>query len=111
MAELVGRQTVKPSATLTRDRFPGGEGVCVCVCVCVCARARYRSRGRIFHILMLEPLLISTLSVSFCQIAYKKIHLDVHYVCCIMLVQRFQQQGRSFTNFHYYYSKGFFSQK
>ena len=36
VAELVGRQTVKPSATLTRDRFPGGEGVCVCVCVCVC---------------------------------------------------------------------------
>ena len=28
-------------------------------------------------------------------------HLDVHYVC--MLVQRFEPQGRRFTNFHYYY--------
>ena len=28
-------------------------------------------------------------------------HLDVHYVC--MLVQRFERQGRRFTNFHYYY--------
>ena len=28
-------------------------------------------------------------------------HLDVHYVC--MLVQRFELQGRRFTNFHYYY--------
>ena len=33
--------------------------VCVCVCVCVCARARA------FYIVMLEPLLISTLCVSF----------------------------------------------
>ena len=28
-------------------------------------------------------------------------HLDVHYVC--VLVQRFEPQGRCFTNFHYYY--------
>ena len=28
-------------------------------------------------------------------------HLDVYYVC--MLVQRFESQGRRFTNFHYYY--------
>ena len=28
-------------------------------------------------------------------------HLDVRYVC--MLVQRFEPQGRRFTNFHYYY--------
>jgi len=28
-------------------------------------------------------------------------HLDVHYVC--MLVQRFEPQGRRFTNFSYYY--------
>ena len=28
-------------------------------------------------------------------------HLDVHYVC--MFVQRFEPQGRRFTNFHYYY--------
>ena len=30
-------------------------------------------------------------------------HLDVHYVCYTMLVQRFEPQGRRFTNFHYYY--------
>ena len=30
-------------------------------------------------------------------------HLDVHYVC--MLIQRFEPQGRRFTNFHYYYYK------
>ena len=30
-------------------------------------------------------------------------HLDVHYVCYPMLVQRFEPQGRRFTNFHYYY--------
>ena len=29
------------------------------------------------------------------------LHLDVHYAC--MLVQRFEPQGRCFTNFHYYY--------
>ena len=34
---------------------------------------------------------------------YNIFHLDVHYVC--MLVQRFQPQGRRFTNFHYYYYK------
>ena len=32
---------------------------------------------------------------------YNIFHLDVHYVC--MLVQRFEPQGRRFTNFHYYY--------
>ena len=32
---------------------------------------------------------------------YNIFHLDVHYVC--MLVQRFESQGRRFTNFHYYY--------
>ena len=30
-------------------------------------------------------------------------HLDVHYVC--LLVQRFEPQGRRFTNCHYYYFK------
>ena len=33
----------------------------------------------------------------------KIFHLDIHYVC--MLVQRFEPQGRRFTNFHYYYYK------
>ena len=28
-------------------------------------------------------------------------HLDVHHVCYIMLVQRFEPQGRRFTNFYY----------
>ena len=32
---------------------------------------------------------------------YNIFHLDVHYVC--MLVQRFEPQGRRFTNFYYYY--------
>ena len=30
-------------------------------------------------------------------------HLDVHYVCYTMLVQRFEPQGRRFTDFHYCY--------
>ena len=30
-------------------------------------------------------------------------HLDVHYVCYIMHVQRLEARGRRFTNFHYYY--------
>ena len=57
-----------------------------CVCVCVC----------IFCIIMLEHLSIYT-SSFFDNI----FHLDVHHVC--MLVQRFEPQGRRFTNFHYYY--------
>ena len=55
---------------------------CVCVCVCVC----------IFCIVMLEHL---SIYIFFDNI----FHLDVHYVC--MLVQRFEPQGRRFTNFHY----------
>ena len=30
------------------------------------------------------------------------IHLDVHYVCYTMLVQRFEPQDRRFTNYYYY---------
>ena len=48
---------------------------------------------------MLEALLMYTLCVSFCYI----FHLDVHYVCNIMFVQRFEPQGMHFTNLHYYY--------
>ena len=29
--------------------------------------------------------------------------VDVHHMCYTMLVQRFEPQGRRFTNFHYYY--------
>ena len=47
--------------------------VCVCVCVCVC------------------------------YIVDNSFHLDVHYVCHIMHVQRFEPQGGRFTNSHYYY--------
>ena len=39
---------------------------------------------------------------------YNIFHLDVHYVC--MLVQRFEPQGRRFTNFHYYYYYYFLGQ-
>ena len=58
--------------------------VCVCLCVCVC----------IFCIIMLEHLSIYTF--IFLDNIF---HLDVHYVCT--LVQRFEPQGRCFTNFHY----------
>ena len=59
---------------------------CVRVCMCVC-------------VVMLEPLLMSTSCVD------NIVHLSVHYVCYIMLVQRFEPQGRHFTNFHYYHNK------
>ena len=36
-------------------------------------------------------------------IADKIFHLGVYYVYYYMLVQRFEPQGRSLTNFHYYY--------
>ena len=54
-----------------------------------------------------EPLSMSTLCASFCccccrQIADNIFHLDVHYVCYTIPVQRFEPQGRRFTNLHYY---------
>ena len=53
---------------------------------------------------MLESLLMSTLCVSgFFFLSDNILHLDVHYVCYTMLVERFEPQGRCFTNFHYYY--------
>ena len=67
-----------------------------CVCVCVCARAVVCMCVCIFCLIMLEHLSIYTF-IFFDNI----FHLDVHYVC--MLVQRFEPQGRRFTNFHYYY--------
>ena len=54
--------------------------MCVCVCVCVC-----------FCIVMRD-----TLSIWFKNKNYKIFHLSVHYVC--MFVQRFEPQGRRFTN-------------
>ena len=52
----------------------------------------------LFCIIMLEHLSI----YKYIFIVLDNIfHLDVHYVC--MLVQRFEPQGRRFTNFHYYY--------
>ena len=63
--------------------------VCECECVCVCV---WGGGGGVFCIVMLEPL-----SVSFFFFFFNNIfHLDVHYVC--MLVQRFEPQGRRFTN-------------
>ena len=70
-----------------------------------------------FHIVMLEPFLMSTQCVSFsvvkllsdnifqlfCLFADNIFHLAVHYVCYNILVQRFEPQGWRFTNFHYYY--------
>ena len=44
--------------------------------------------------------------LAFCLIADKVYHLDIHCMCYIMLVQRFEPQGRRFTNFHYYYCRG-----
>ncbi len=69
--------------------------VCVYACMCVCVRARVCVCVYICHIVVLEPLLMSAL--------YVRLSLDVHYVCHIMLVQRFDPQGRRFTYFHYYY--------
>ena len=82
-------------------------GVCVCVCVCVCVRVCASARALIFCIVMLEPLLMSALGVcsfSFLFLFSNNIlHLDVHYVCYTILFQRFESQGRCFTNVHYYY--------
>ena len=77
--------------------------VCACVraCVCVCVRACVCACVRIFCVATLESL--STLSVSFFLffsflalyfMADNIFHLDVHYVCYTMLVQRFEPQGR-----------------
>ena len=64
---------------------------CVCVYVWAC----------IFCLVMLEPLLMSTLCVSFFFLTADNIfHLNALYVCYTMLVQRFEPQGRRFTNFH-----------
>ena len=64
-----------------------------------CVRAR--AHAHIFHIVMLEPLLMSINVLAFRQIADLSFHLHVRYVCHIILVQRFEPQGRRFTNFHY----------
>ena len=63
------------------------------------ARACVRACGNMLHIVMLDALLMYTLCVSFCYI----FHLDVHYVCNVMFVQRFEPRGMHFTNLHYYY--------
>ena len=58
------------------------------MCVCVC----------IFYIVTLEPL-----STFLVLIADNIFHLDVHYMCCTMLVRLFEPQGKRITNVHYYY--------
>ena len=73
------------------------QSVRACVCVYVCAW--------IFCLVMLEPLLMSTLCVSFFFLTADNIfHLNALYVCYTMRVQRFEPQERRFTNFHYYYN-------
>ena len=51
----------------------------------VCVRACVRACARILHIVMLEPLLVCTLCVSFGKIADNIFHFDVHYsyVLCL----------------------------
>ena len=67
--------------------------VSVCMCVCV------------FRIVMLEPLLMSTLSVSFSVCLFVKLlvtfSMSMCIMCVIILVQRFEPQGRRLTNLHY----------
>ena len=41
--------------------------------------------------------------LAVCYIADNIRDLDVRYVCYIMPVQRFEPQGRHFTNFHCYF--------
>ena len=80
-------------------------GVCVCVCVytCVCACGCVCMCA---HVCMCVYLL-HNYARTLVDIYIKKkkmdniFHLDVHYVC--QLVQRFEPQGRCFTNFHDYY--------
>ena len=71
--------------------------VCTMCVSCVCVSARARARDCVcvcvFCIVMRETLSISFLFLD------NIFHLDVHYVC--MLVQRFEPQGRRFTNVHY----------
>ena len=70
--------------------------VCVCVCVCVCTRAR------ILNIVMLQPVLMSTLRVTV-FVNFLITFSISSYIICDMLVPHFEPQGRRFTNFDYYY--------
>ena len=65
-----------------KPHCPSLLSVCT-VCVCVCVHLLHSYAWTLFLFI------------------YNIFHLDVHYVC--MLVQRFEPQGRRFTNFHYYY--------
>ena len=75
--------------------------MCVCVCVCtgVCVCVCVGGGVCIFCIIMLEHL--SMYTFIFIYFFDNVFHLDVHYVCIFMLVQRFEPQVRRFTNFHY----------
>ena len=81
-----------------KQHCPSPLSVCtvyVCVCVCVC----------IFCVVTLESL--STLFVSCCFFffffMYISITDNISISMYIMCVQRFEPQGRRFTNFQYYY--------
>ena len=62
------------------------------MCVCVCVRAR--ACVCIFSIVMLEPLLMSTLWVFSFPHSDNIFHVDAHYVCYTILTQHSEPQGR-----------------
>ena len=72
------------------------ECVCGCVCVCVCVLCVcVRARAGIFYIVILEPLLISTLCVSFFVKSLITFSISMYIILCyITLVRRFEPQGR-----------------
>ena len=70
------------------------QSVCVCVCVCKCMSTC------IFCIVMLEPLSTPNFYFIF---SYIYIFISMCIMCYTVLAQRFEPQGRCFTNFHYYY--------
>ena len=61
-----------------KQHYPSPLSVCT-VCVCVCVRARARA----LHIVILKPLLMSTLCGNFLKIADTIFHLDVLCVCYV----------------------------
>ena len=71
----------------------------MCVCVCACARACVC----IFSIVMLEPLLMSTLWVfSFFPILIT-FSISMHIICVILYLLSTLSHRACFINFPYYY--------
>ena len=84
-----------------KPHYPSILSVCtvyVCVCVCVRARARVRACVRACVCVCVSSILFKNpCRYLFLFFSDNIFHLDVHYV--YMLVQRFEPQGRRFTNF------------